>query len=77
MKENNKLNINNLQVHYFTKDDRFYTTKEIANRPLSDGEWIPYKEYIRVLIQLVKLKNKNINARGKDEHIQRPRAKNN
>lgn len=67
MKTNNKLNIKNLQCHYFTKDDRFYTTKEIMNRPVVQGEWIPYNEYIRVLVQLIKLKNKHIQARRKNE----------
>jgi len=47
-----------LQRHYYTEDDRFYTTKEIMEKPVVQGQWIPYLEYMRVLKQLAKAKNK-------------------
>jgi hypothetical protein len=53
-----KIKVKDLQRHYYTEDDRFYTTKDIMEKPVVKGEWIPYKEYIRVLTQLVKMKNK-------------------
>ena len=53
-----KLKVKDLQKHYYTKDDRFYTTNEIISKPVIKGEWIPYNEYVRVLTQLIKLKNK-------------------
>jgi hypothetical protein len=53
-----KIKIKDLQRHFYTEDDRFYTTKEIMEKPIVQGEWIPYREYVRVLKQLVKLKNK-------------------
>jgi len=66
-----KLKIRDLQRHYYTDDNRFYTTKEIMNKPIIDGDWIPYNEYKRVLIQLVKLKNKlaikRIHAKGEND----------
>lgn len=60
-----KVKVKDLQRHYYTDDDRFYTTKEIMKKPIIDGEWIPYNEYIKVLIQLVKLKNKSLSISQK------------
>ena len=52
-----RLKVKDLQRHYYTEDERFYSTKDIITKPVVQGEWIPYQEYIRVLRQLVKLKN--------------------
>lgn len=58
-----KLKIKDLQKHFYTQDDRFYTTKEIMTKPVIQGEWIPYREYVRVLTQLVKLRNHGVQKR--------------
>jgi hypothetical protein len=47
--------ISDLQAHYFTNNDNFYSTEEIIEGKL-EGKWIPYAEYLRVLNQIIKLK---------------------
>lgn len=55
-----KLKIKDLEKHFYTEDDRFYTTKEIMKKPIVQGNWIPYNEYVRILTQLVRIKNKQV-----------------
>lgn len=52
-----RIKVEDLRRHFYTVDDRGYDSTEICENVI-DGLWIPYKEYQRVLIQLVKLKNK-------------------
>lgn len=51
-----KLKVKDIQPHFYTEDERFYSSKEIKQLK-DDSAWIPYKDYMSLVIKYVKLKN--------------------